>query len=325
MIYTLAFLAHSQYTNFLDLVKEKLSVYPELETYVFESFEEMTSSEVWGRIDIFVPLLRKSHESDAVLQSNPIKWVHSASAGIDAYMTSIMINSPAPLTNAKGAFNQALVEYTLASMLYFNKSIPQLHKQKETKHYHPFIMQSMHDKVLGILGYGSVGKSIAKACKAVFNMKVVGVRKAGVLTDEYADELYRPHDLMSVLPEVDFLIMTLPTHSETYNIIGEEQIARMKPNAVLINIGRGSTLDEDALIDALKEHRLLGAAIDVYKKEPIPAESKLWDCPRLLLSPHNADMTEDYIDSSFRIFKDNLMCFLKGEPLLTVIDKQKGY
>ena len=325
MTYSLAFLCSPYYTAFLDLIKEKLSVYPEVEIYVFTSYEEMTSSEVWGRIDIFVPLLRSSQECDSVLQHNPIKWFHSASAGVDAYMTSVMLNSSVPLTNAKGAFDQALTEYTIATMLYFNKCIPQLNKQKDAKHYHRFFMQSIYDKTLCVLGYGSIGRSVAKACKAAFGMKVIGIRRSGVLTDEYADEMYRPHDLMSVLPSADFLVMALPAHPETNNLIGEEQISHMKSSAVIINVGRGSTLDEDALADALKEHRLLGAALDVFKTEPIPSDSKLWECPRLLISPHNADMTEDYIDAAFRVLKDNLMCFLKGEPLLTVVDKQKGY
>jgi D-2-hydroxyacid dehydrogenase (NADP+) len=321
----LAFVSHAKYTKLVEPMKEKLARFSELEVHQFNSVEEMERSGVWRRLKIFVPFFLKSQELDTVLKNNPVEWVHSASAGIDAYLTPLMKASPAVLTNSKGAYNRSLVEYVIASMLYFNKRIPQLNLQKSAKNYSPFLMPTLYNKSVGILGYGSIGRDIAKSLKCSFSPRIIGIRKSGPLSDDFADSLIRIDSLISVLPELDFVVMVLPKHPDTDNIISHTQLHAMKPSSYLINIGRGSTLDENALISALNSDRIAGAALDVFKEEPLKQDSKLWDCKNLLISPHNADMTADLGEECYRVLESNLRKYLAGEELVTIVDKVKGY
>mmetsp|Transcript_14175 Transcript_14175/g.14243 ORF Transcript_14175/g.14243 Transcript_14175/m.14243 type:complete len:190 (+) Transcript_14175:242-811(+) len=189
-------------------------------------------------------------------------------------MTEEFKASPVPLTSSRGAYNESLAEYCLAAILYFNKKILQLERQKQMKNYQAFLMPTLYQSTLVVLGYGSIGKSVAKIGKS-FGMRVIGVKRTAAELDGVADEIVDTSKLNEVLPFADFLVMATPNHPTTYNLMSAPQFSLMKRSAVLVNIGRGSSINEDDLVDALNNEVIAGAALDVFKVEPLPESSPL--------------------------------------------------
>jgi phosphoglycerate dehydrogenase-like enzyme len=268
--------------------------------YDFKSF----SAESLAEADVL--LLRGEHDiiGEAfeylypLLSKNKLKWVHACSAGIGFLLHSQcgpdFINDGVFLTNARGCYSQALAEYTMCACLYFNKQTSLLRQNHNGCEWDQFVMPQLLGKTMGIVGYGDIGSKVATLAKA-FNMKVWGLRsrpersKDDVLLDKLlgASEM----ELVTLMQNADFIVVSLPSTASTENWIDKSKLVHMKKTAVIINIGRGSTLNEDDLCDCLEAGMIKGAALDVFKVEPLPLESRLWKIPsdRLLLSPHNAD------------------------------------
>jgi phosphoglycerate dehydrogenase-like enzyme len=287
--------------------------------------DDLSLHSSWGDIEILVTSAVGADTVKRVLAHNPVKWVHSLQAGVDKLLIPELLESDVQLTCARGSYNIALAEYALASMLHFNKQFERLQANKATKTWDKFEFLSIHKKRLGVLGYGSIGKDVAKAAKLGLGMEIVAIKRTDTGPQEYADEWWLTSRLNEVLPTLDFLVMALPSTPETANIMGAHQIGLMKPTAVLVNIGRGSTLDEAALSASLHAGRLFGAALDVFKTEPLPLDHCLWRTPRLLMSPHNADDTSDSDLDAYRVFEQNLLLYLADKPLLTPVNKQAMY
>lgn len=265
-----------------------------------------------------------------------VRWVHSMSAGVDTIVPVLngLPRGPAtPLTNAKGAFSRSLAEYSLAAMLHFNKQIPRLQQNRVTKTWDKFIMGELHGQTVGFVGFGDIAQTTARLCKAL-GMRVVAFRQSrgasgSELADvvRYADEGPEGSAKQSVFRESDYVICSLPGGPKTYRACGAADFAAMKPTAVFISIGRGTCVDEGALIYALRAGKIAGAALDVFEKEPLPPDSPLWGCDNLLLSPHNADLTATYMRCTWEVFLEKAAAF--GSPGFTgfdqVVDKEKGY
>ncbi len=158
-------------------------------------------------------------------------------------------------------------------------------------------------------------------------MRVVAVRRSAPKTSRprYVDAIYPREHLDRLLAESDYLVLALPFTPETDRMIGENELRRMKPTAFLINIGRGKTVDEEALIQALKENRIAGAALDTYVREPLPPESPLWELPNAILTPHIASRIDDYVFKAAGIFCENLERYISGRRLKNLVDKKHGY
>mmetsp|Transcript_29041 Transcript_29041/g.51958 ORF Transcript_29041/g.51958 Transcript_29041/m.51958 type:complete len:330 (+) Transcript_29041:1024-2013(+) len=308
-----------------EVLRSDLVVEPRLRLITASTVEELVSSPHWGQIEILIPFVQKPELVSAVMNSNPIKWVHSFSAGVDRLLIPEIIQTDVPFTNARGAYNLALKEYVITAILHFEKQVQKLMECKAARNWDMFYMSRASGKRLGILGYGSIGRDIAQAAKLGLGMEIVAIKKRSTGSVEFADEVHLSTDLHSVLPTLDYLAMCLPATPDTDNIIGEPEIRLMKPSAVIINIGRGNAVEEGALSTALHEGRLKGAALDVYKIEPLPADHFLWETPRLLMSYHNADFTEDLLSLSIRTLMRNFNEFYQGKPLVTPVDKQAGY
>eukprot|EP01035_Chromulina_nebulosa_P022384 gene22384-28980_t len=253
-------------------------------------------------------------------------WIHSLSAGIDHMLYPDLINSSIILTNAKGVYNSTLAEYTMAAISYFAKDLPRLIRQKEEKLWEKFFVTEIRGKTMGIVGYGDIGLACAKLGKA-YGMRVIGLRRRPELSanDEFIDRVYHTDKLNDVIAESDYLVVAAPLTSQTYHLIKAENLKFAKTGQVLINVGRGAVIDENALISALEDGRLAGAALDVTTVEPLPIQSKLWSLPNVLISPHNADMTFDFKHQSMKLFCKLCLNFINNEQLLYIVDKESGY
>mmetsp|Transcript_79609 Transcript_79609/g.170714 ORF Transcript_79609/g.170714 Transcript_79609/m.170714 type:complete len:340 (-) Transcript_79609:92-1111(-) len=265
-----------------------------------------------------------------------VKWVHSVLAGVDTVvplLNALPGGPEIPLTNAKGAFSRSLAEYAMAAMLYFNKQLPRLQQNRMSRNWDRFIMNELHGKTVGFIGFGDIAQATAVVCKA-FGMKVAALRNTRNLSgNDLADMVYYASDQENgsgkseVFRTADFVVCTLPGGPATKYACGRDEFAVMKPSGVFISMGRGTCVDEAALVEALREGRIAGAALDVFEKEPLAAESPLWDCENLLLSPHNADLTATYLRQTWDLFLEKLTSY--SDPgfagFSSVVDKEKGY
>jgi len=253
-------------------------------------------------------------------------WIHSITAGVDHILCpEIVDNNDILLTNAKGVFSSSLAEYVMTACSYFAKDIPRLlHQQKECV-WEKFCVRELRGATMGIVGYGNIGKACAKLAK-VYGMKILALRRnpEESRSDPDVDQVYGIDDLNTVLSRSDYLVVAMPLTSETHHMLNESNLQYCKLGQVLINIGRGPLIDEAALIAALSD-RLQGAALDVFAVEPLPSDSPLWGLPNVLISPHNADLTETSRYSSVLQFTENCRTVINGDALSCVVDKKAGY
>ena len=177
---------------------------------------------------------------------------------------------------------------------------------------------------VGLIGLGSIGRSVARSAKAL-GMRVIAAREHAEKGSEVADAVYGPTETDEIFRQADYVVLAAPITESTKGIANAERLSLMKPDACLINVGRGPLVDETALATALREKKIGGAALDVFPKEPLPPESPLWDLPNLLITPHTAALTEKLWERHYALFSENLRRYLNNQPLLAVVDKKKGY
>ncbi|MEA2570039.1 MAG: hypothetical protein QOI24_2040 [Acidobacteriota bacterium] len=235
-----------------------------------------------------------------------VRWVHALAAGVESL---VFPELDVTLTNSRGIFADALGEWALAAMLFFAKDLRRLVRNQDASLWAPFNVTRLEAATVGIIGFGSIGRAVARRAEAL-DMRIVATRATPL------DEL---------LAAADYVVISTPLTPETRRLIAARELALMKPNAVLINIGRGAVVDEAALIDTLRAGRIRGAALDVFENEPLAAGHPFWSMENVLLSPHCADHTDDAHDRTMQFFLENLRRFQDGEPLVNLVDKAKGY
>jgi len=239
-----------------------------------------------------------------------------------------------PLSNGRGAFSSSLAEYAMTAALHFTKQVPRCLANREGKVWDKFTMGVLRGKTMGLLGYGDISKSCAALAKA-FGMRVVALRRnARKADDPSVDLVLGPYDgpilpahKAALLEQSDVVVCTLPGTPETQHFMSTSEFASMRQGSIFVSIGRGAAVDEAALVDALRSGRLGGAALDVFEREPLPADSPLWSCndQQLLLTAHNADYTDDYFRLGWDVWRSNLERHLADEPLVTPVDIAAGY
>jgi phosphoglycerate dehydrogenase-like enzyme len=241
---------------------------------------------------------------------------------------SDFIESPVPLTNARGVFKRSLAEFAVLGMLYFSKRVRRLVDNQRAHKWDDFSTEFIENKIVGIVGYGEIGRECALLAKAL-GVKIHALRRNldRSANDPLVDKIFAPGEMSKMLGELDVLLAAAPLTPETRHMLGDTVFGAMKPSAIVINVGRGPVVDEAALIRALTEKRLGGAALDVFETEPLAADSPLWDLENVLISPHCTDRTTnpDWLDLSMQCFVDNFKRYLKGQPLENVVDKKAGY
>ena len=226
--------------------------------------------------------------ADLITALPSIEWIHTRSAGIDFVTSDTLASSHCTMTNAKGQFSSTLAEYTLLACAYFAKDLPRLMRQKQAQNWQKYSVLELRGATLGIVGYGDIGRAAAKLAQ-VYGMKIIALRRnpQKAEADPYCDVVYGSDkaSLNKLFEESDYILCSAPLTPETQGMITKEQFDHAKRDAVFINLGRGPIVDEDALIDALKDGRLKGAGLDVFMTEPLPRESELWRLDNVLLSP----------------------------------------
>lgn len=257
-----------------------------------------------------------------------VKWVHSLSAGVEKLLFPALIESPVPLTNAKGVFKRSLAEFVVLGMLYFYKEVRRLVENQRAHRWGDFKVEWLPGKIMGVVGYGEIGQECARLAKAL-DVKVYATRRNVELSrnDPVLDRIFPADRLHEMLAQVDVVVAAAPLTPETRHMLNDAAFAAMKPSAIVMNVGRGPVIDEAALVRALEQKRIAAAALDVFEKEPLPADSPLWDMPNVLISPHCTDRTRDpdWLDLSMQCFLENFRRYTHGEPLLNVVDKKAGY
>jgi phosphoglycerate dehydrogenase-like enzyme len=256
-----------------------------------------------------------------------LRWVHSRSVGLERTLFPEIVQSAVPLTNGAGVFSASLGEFALGAILYFAKDFRRMVRNQMAGAWEAFDVEWASGKTVGIVGYGDIGRAIAERVRAM-GMNVLAVRRHALpskTTDPLVAGTYAPERRLEMISHCDYVVAAAPLTSETRGMIGKAEFAAMKPTAVVINVGRGPVINEEAMIGALSSGRIRGAALDVFDHEPLPAGHPFYKLENVLLSPHCADHTPDWLDNAMKFFIEQYERFRKGEPLFNVVDKKLGY
>lgn len=298
------------------------------------------SKEAWGRAEI----LYTDQLLPAPEQVPALRWVQFHWAGIDFAVNSPLLKKPELMvTTLSGAAAPQMAEFAVGMLLALGHRMPELsgHQSRSEwprDRWERFRPQELRHSTVGIVGYGSVGREIARLLQS-FGTAVLATKRdvlhpedagysipgLGDPGGDFFSRLYPYQAVKSMIKESDFVVVTAPLTPETRGMIGADEIAAMKPTAFLINMGRGGVVDQGALLSALQERRIAGAALDVFADEPLPSNSPFWKLPNTIITPHVSGMSVHYNERAIELFAENLKRYLTGAPLLNRFDTQLGY
>lgn len=254
-----------------------------------------------------------------------LRWLQVMSAGVDR-LPKEFLRSRVLVTNVSGIHAAAMGEFVLYFMLSLVKQAPLYFRMKQEKRWQRMQLATLRSKIVGIVGLGNVGREIARLGKA-FGMRVIGTRRSARRAGRarYIDQVLPREELGHLLAESDFVVLAVPLTPETDKLVGEKELRAMKPSAYLINISRGEIVDEQTLIRALEEKWIAGAGLDVFAVEPLPPESRIWELPNVIFSPHVSGVMEKYDIRATEVFCKNLRFYLEGKKFPKRVDPRKGY
>ena len=255
-----------------------------------------------------------------------LKWIQLTSAGADRLLNSGFVEDGITVTTVSGLHATPIGEFIIGAMLQWAKGAPRTMRAQLKHEWVRFAPTELHGKTVGIVGIGHIGAEAGRLAKA-FGCRVIATRRSAtaVTSEPYADEVLPASELDRLLRESDYVVLSMPLTPETRGMIGEAQLRAMKPTACLVNIARGPVVVESALLQALREGWIAGAALDVFDQEPLPAEHPFWEMENVILTPHISGGTEIYNRRATDIFAANLRRYLAGEPLENVVDPARGY
>jgi D-2-hydroxyacid dehydrogenase (NADP+) len=268
---------------------------------------------------------------EQVAAATKLRWIHSPAAAVHQLMFPELVNSEILLTNAREVHGPVVAEHVVALVFALAKKIQGSVRLQDR---HVWGQQILWDELphvrevagatLGVVGLGSIGRPVVKNAKAL-DMRVIAVREHPEKGSEGSDAVFGPAGIDEVFRQADYIVLAAPVTDSTRAIANAARLGVMKPDACLINVGRGPLVDESALIAALRGKKIGGAALDVFPKEPLAADSPLWDVPNLLITPHTAALTDKLWERHYTLFSENLRRYLGRQPLLAVVDKRRGY
>ena len=269
------------------------------------------------------------HFSHEYIRKMPrLRWLQQWGAGADWLMENPeLVERDFILTNASGVHAVPISEHIMAFLLAFARGLPASIRAQEKHEWAKDISKTVFElagKTMLLVGVGAIGSRTAQIAAAM-GMHVWGVRRHPDQPADGVERMVSPEQLPSLLPEADFVVLTVPETEETRHMINAQALSQMKPGAYLINIGRGATVDEQALVNALKQGQIAGAGLDVFEDEPLPQDSALWDLPNVILTAHYSGLTPRYNDRALAIFFDNLERYVRHQTLMNVVDKRLGY
>ena len=260
---------------------------------------------------------------DALPAAARLRWIQVTSAGTE-FLAPVMDRIGHLLvTNARGIHAAPIADYVMAAIPMLLSDFPSLLRNQAERTWRRRPMVTVEGKTLGVVGLGAIGQEIARRGE-VSGMDVIGVRRSGAPLP-HVGQVYTPEALHRFLPRCDVVVLAVPDTAETQAMIGGAEFAAMKAGAFIINVGRGSAIDEPALVEALARRTIAGACLDVFAVEPLPRESPLWTLPNVIITPHIAGMRADYVARFTDIVVDNLGRFSRGEPLRNLVDFARGY
>ena len=259
-----------------------------------------------------------------------LKWIHAMSAGVEKILPFLPDN--VLLANAKGVHGINIAEQVLGYMLVFERRLLRTLKAQAARKWISDELRAdahtapgeLKGKTAAIFGLGNIGRRIAELCKCL-GMNVIAVKRNPSDKPPFVDSLHSLNNFGSVLGEANYIIIALPHTQETHHLFSKAQFAAMKKSAFFINIGRGSIVREADMVDALKEGLIAGAGLDVFETEPLPESNELWGMDNVIITPHSAGSTPNYMDRFADIFCDNLKAFVNNKPLPNLVDRGKGY
>ena len=262
-------------------------------------------------------------------ENKNLKWLSVPSAGVDYLLKpGVFANEDCLITNSSGAYGVTIAEHIIAVSLMMMRRLDYTYRESLKRNWSsPRPQRSLKDARILVLGTGDIGCCFARRARAFEPESIIGVCRSGKCDEPAFDSVKTIDSLDDLLPAADLLVMSLPDTPETKNILSRERIALLPPNSYVVNVGRGSAVDEEALAESLNEGRLAGAALDVFKSEPLPGDSVLWNTANLLITPHVAgNLTlEHTLNVNVEMFCENLLNYGKGLPLNNQIDRNKGY
>ena len=253
-----------------------------------------------------------------------LKWIQSASAGVDRLLFPELASSHVVLTNARGIYEDPMAEYVLGLLLVMSKGLRAVLERQGRAEWEHHQTERLERKRVLVVGTGPIGRAIARDCRAL-RMSVRGVARSAHPGDADMVEIFGVERLTEAVATADYVVNALPATEETWHLFDGDVFAAMNPSARFVNVGRGSTVDEDALVRALQSGAIAGAALDVFEDEPLPADSPLWAMPNVIVSPHMAGDAAGWREAAVELFVRNLERYLTGRPLINVVDKTRGY
>ncbi|KWW22496.1 hydroxyacid dehydrogenase [Peribacillus simplex] len=316
--------------------KRKLIISRNLNEPLLEKVKELVPD--WQVITGRSPAIWKDHLTDAEviagwkssmsssIEGSDMKWIQTWSAGVNSLPLERLEQKNVQITTANGVHAYPISETIFGFMLTLTRKLDTYKKQQLEKSWQPAKMHlEIHEKTIGIIGVGKIGKETAKIAKA-FGMTVLGLRHSGK-SEHDVDEMFTQEQLPDLLPRCDYIVVTLPLTAETEKMFGHKEFQLMKPSAFFINIGRGKLVIQQELIQALLEKQIAGAGLDVFETEPLPETNPLWDMDNVIITPHTSGDTELYDQRLIQdIFIPNLKEYLTGRaPSTNLLDYKKGY
>jgi phosphoglycerate dehydrogenase-like enzyme len=270
-------------------------------------------------------------DRDVFPSATRLKWIQSPAVGVGSLMFPELLAGHVVITSARGIRARSIAEHVIGVTIALARRLPVALRAQAAHRWAQDELEGpgsgirlLNGSRMAIVGFGSIGSAVA-ALAAPLGMRISAIRRRVAGAIDGVDEVLPPERLDEVLAKSDVIVLALPHTPDTKQIIGRRELDRIKRGALLVNIARGKLVDDAAVVDALKDGRLGGAALDVFTREPLDPASPYWDLPNVIVTPHTAGAMEDYWTPLVALFSDNLRRFERGEPLLNVVDKVVGY
>ena len=278
--------------------------------------------DILDEVEAVIPPWRFKAEDLALLKN--LKWIQTFSAGVNTLPLKEIKERGILLTNSSGVHGPQMTDHIMGMILSFSRALlPSIRNQKEKNWKVDYPLSELTGKEMLIVGAGSIGQLLAKKAKA-FDMNVVGLKRT-VEDLENFDEVRPLGELQRSMKTADYVVILAPLTKETRGLIGKEELALMKEDAVLINLARGPLVDEAELIKALEEKKIRGAGLDVFSREPLPSDSPLWDLDNIILTPHLGGFSDVSNERSIALISENIRRYYAGEKLKNIVDLELGY
>ncbi|MEN0110321.1 MAG: D-2-hydroxyacid dehydrogenase [Planctomycetota bacterium] len=294
-----------------------------IDAVVIDAGQERVAEELLSA-DIYCGHAKVPVDWDAVVARGRLRWIQSSAAGMDHCLTPAVVDSKIAVTSASGLLADQVAEQTLALLLGCLRSLPTFFAAQRAREFVRRPTRDLHGCRVGIVGLGGNGRRLVEVLRP-FRPSIVATDWFPTQPPAGVDSVHAPEELDSLLPEIDVLLLTPPLTDATRGLINARRISLLPQGATLINVARGPIVVEDALVDALRSGHLAGAGVDVTEVEPLPAESRLWDAPNCLITPHVGGQAAWRLDRMTDFFCDNLSRFFANRPMRNRVEKSLGF